>query len=90
MKSILIFTLFFTSLFSNAERGQELYNQAKCYECHDPSEFTSKQRRAKNYKQLIKNVEACRFKTNADWFDEDKDDVVDFLNKAYYKYDIKK
>lgn len=89
MKSLFIFTLLCSSLLSDAKHGQELYDEAKCARCHNSSDFTKKDRRSKTYKELKKSVEACRFSTNADWFDEDRDDVVHFLNKEYYKFNIK-
>ena len=95
MKIINIFA--FISLFVHAalpaydaENGKELYNSSKCTQCHDSTHFTSKERKVTNYKKLVKSVEACRYGTNADWFDEDRDDVVYYLNKEYYKYKIKK
>jgi len=91
--TISIITLFaysFSLCAYDATNGKEMYNEAKCAECHIPAHFTSKKRKATNYKKLQKSVESCRYSTNADWFDEDRDDVVHYLNKEYYKYNIKK
>ena len=74
----------------DANHGKELYNSSDCYRCHTPNEFKSENRKAKNYKQLFQNVEACRYSTGADWFDDERDDVVHYLNKKFYKFDIKK
>jgi len=79
--------IFFGALFAkDADHGEELYNFSNCTSCHDPSHFTNEKRKAKNYKQLIQSVDACRYSTNVDWFDEDRDDVVHYLNKEYYKF----
>ena len=87
----IVLLLSFTSLLAyDADNGHELYNEAKCSECHENSHFTDKNRKAKNYKELSNSVEACRYGTNADWFDEDRDDVIHYLNKEFYKYKVKK
>ncbi|WP_373071239.1 hypothetical protein [Sulfurimonas sp.] len=72
------------------QNGNDMYNYSKCYECHESSHFTHEDRKAKNFQQLHNRVEDCRYKTNAEWFDEDRDDVVHYLNYEYYKFDIKK
>ncbi|MCW8837650.1 MAG: c-type cytochrome [Thiovulaceae bacterium] len=74
----------------DAERGKKLYFSAKCNKCHDSTSFTNKNRKVKNYKQLTNQVEACRYSTNADWFDSDRDDVVHYLNKEFYKFNTEK
>lgn len=73
----------------DTQNGKDMYNVSKCYECHESSHFTSEYRKAKNFNQLFNRVEDCRYRTNADWFDEDRDDVVHYLNNEYYKYDTK-
>ncbi|QFR50263.1 cytochrome c [Sulfurimonas lithotrophica] len=74
----------------DVQNGKDLFDSSGCMECHTNEHFKSKNRKAKNYKQLFQNVEACRQSTGADWFDEDRDDVVHYLNKEFYKYDIQK
>jgi len=90
-KLLFLLPLFFESAFAyDTKNGEKMYISAKCYECHDLSSFSTKDRKAKNYKQLFDRVEQCRYGTNADWFNADRDDVVHYLNKEFYKYDHKK
>jgi hypothetical protein len=70
--------------------GEELYFSAKCNQCHIPNHFQSKQRKASNYKQLEIKVDACRFNNDVFWYEDEKDSVVQYLNKIYYNFDIKK
>jgi hypothetical protein len=77
----------FIYLFAyDAQHAKDMYDTAKCSECHDSSHYTSQDRKVQNYKQLHKQVDACRYSTNADWFDEDRDDVVKYLNDKYYEF----
>jgi len=90
-KLLFILLISFECSFAyDAKNGKDMYVSSKCYECHDSSHFNSEDRKAKNYKQLHNRVEQCRYRTNADWFDEDRDDVVHYLNKEFYKYKEKK
>jgi len=38
-------------------------------------------------KGLKKAVSFCDSNLNIGWFDDEKQDVVDYLNKTYYKFD---
>jgi len=68
------------------KHAKELYKTANCSACHDPSHYTNENRKVKNYKELSKQVDACRYSNNVGWFDEDRDDVVKYLNDTYYKF----
>jgi hypothetical protein len=87
LNKLILFLISFDSVFAyDAQNGKELYISTKCYECHEASHFLSEYRKAKNFEQLHNRVEDCRYRSNADWFDEDRDDVVHYLNTEYYKY----
>jgi cytochrome c2 len=89
-KIIIIPTLLFGALLANdAKNGEDLYHFSDCTSCHNSANFNEKNRKAKNFKELHKSVEACRYSTGADWFDEDRDDVVHYLNQKYYNYEKK-
>lgn len=85
--SILLVSLCLTNLLAaDVENGHEMFESANCMECHIEVHFTGPKRKAVDYKKLDQNVEACRVAHGADWFDEDKDDVVEYLNETYYKH----
>lgn len=72
----------------DAKNGEDIYYFSDCANCHNSSDFSIKNRNAKNYIELKKSVNACRYSTNVDWFDDEYNDVVHYLNTKYYKYGI--
>jgi len=76
-----------TSLFSyDAENGKDLYHEAKCQKCHTSEDFTSQERKVRDLAKLHWRVKRCNYTMKAGWFDEDIDDVVEYLNKNFYKF----
>ena len=73
-----------TAAFADAEEGQELFDEAKCMECHNNSDF-DESKKVKNFHQLEARVQACQLNTDAGWFDEDTHSVAQYLNKEHYK-----
>ena len=83
--SLLIVGLLFSSAaFADAEEGKELFEEAKCMECHNSSDFDSS-KKVKNFHQLEGRVQACQLNTDAGWFDEDTHSVATYLNETHYK-----
>lgn len=74
-----------TSSFAGAEEGKTMFDEAKCIECHNTSDFANS-KKVHNFKQLEQRVQACQLNTDAGWFDEDVTDVADYLNKDFYKF----
>ncbi len=70
----------------DAKNGEDLYYFSDCTNCHNPSNFSEENRKAKNYKELHRSVDGCRYSTNVNWFDKERDDVVHYLNTKYYKF----
>ncbi len=77
-----------TTTFINADekRGEELFMEAKCLECHETTSFKHNEKKVNNIHKLKQKVKACEFNTNTGWFDDEVMDVVDYLNKKYYHY----
>ncbi len=86
-KSALLLTalLVTTSAYAGAEDGKELFEEAKCMECHNAEDFDNS-KKVKNFHQLQTRVDACQRNTGAEWFDEDTHDVAEYLNKEHYKF----
>jgi len=82
--SMLLATLLFsTAAFAGAEEGQELFDEAKCMECHNAEDFDNS-KKVKNFHQLEGRVQGCQLNTDAGWFDEDTHDVATYLNEKHY------
>ena len=78
--------LFATASFAaDAENGKELFNEAKCMECHNSEDFDNS-KKVKDYHTLVGRVDACQRGNDAGWFDEDTEDVAEYLNKTHYKF----
>jgi len=93
MKKIIIISLFlFTGTAqasedksSSLKHGQSVH-QNHCLKCHTDSIYTRDNRIVKSINALGKQVRICRDNTDAPWFDDDTDAVVNFLNKKYYRF----
>lgn len=57
-----------------------------CYKCHTDDVYTRENRFVKSIDALSKQVVRCKDNTEAAWFDEDSEAVVQFLNQKYYKF----
>ena len=97
---ILLFTLFIllasASITSNAEDGKKLHD-THCQACHvgmtggDGSLlYTRDNRRVTSLEKLENQVRRCESNLELKWFDEDINNVVEFLNANYYHFDKKK
>ncbi len=72
------------SFAADIENGQELFNEAKCMECHNSDDFKHS-KKVKDFHTLEARVDACQRNTDAGWFDEDTNDVATYLNETHYK-----
>ena len=68
-----------------ADNGAKLH-QEHCTSCHDDSVYTRKDRRVTSLAGLKKQVQRCELSQGLKWFEEDVDDVVNYLNTTYYKF----
>ena len=65
--------------------GEEAH-KTHCYKCHSDDVYTRENRFVKSIDALSKQVIRCKDSTDAPWFDEDADAVVQFLNQKYYRF----
>lgn len=88
MKMNYFYSLAFLPLFALADmqEAKEMFDEAKCMECHNISDFGGSTSKAKDYHQLLAKVDACQRGNDAEWFDEDSGMVADYLNKVFYKF----
>jgi len=93
MKKIIIVSLFLISGIAQAaeDRSKSIkhgknVHQNHCLKCHTDSIYTRDNRIVKSINALGKQVRICRDNTDAPWFADDTDAVVNFLNKKYYRF----
>ncbi|MCP4391381.1 MAG: cytochrome c [Gammaproteobacteria bacterium] len=67
------------------ENGDDLHFE-NCTGCHQESIYTSSNRNVKSMKRLGLQVRFCKDTLELTWFDEDVDDVVEFLDQQYYHF----
>lgn len=68
------------------ENGDDLHFE-HCTGCHDDSVYTRENRNVQSLKRLGQQVRFCKDTIGLSWFDEDVDDVIEFLNRTYYHFE---
>jgi hypothetical protein len=81
----LLGTLTTAPAFAATENGETLH-QENCVRCHDSSVYTRENRRVQSLPRLGSQVRFCKDNLQITWFDDEVDDVVNFLNKTYYHF----
>ncbi len=70
--------------------GKVLHDDANCMRCHADLGYNQpdlKKMAPTDIKGLQKAVSFCDNNLSIGWFDDEKQDVVDYLNKTYYHFD---
>jgi len=66
--------------------GEKLYNGG-CFKCHDTTIHTRPDKIIFSKKALIKRVEFCEGNAGMNWNKGQIEDVAEYLNKTFYKYE---
>lgn len=69
----------------DAHPGKALHD-SNCISCHDATAYTRKDRKIADFPQLLAQVRRCDANLGSRLFDEDIEQVADYLNQAYYQY----
>ena len=87
LSSLLMVSLSVSVNAADIEEGESLY-QDDCVACHDSSVFTrpAEERKVNDLEALKKQVHRCVMMTELGWFEEDEENVVEYLNTNYYKF----
>ena len=88
MKRSLIFAALLATgsyTLADAERGQQLHDE-HCMKCHDSGVYTRENRRVADQAALVKQVKRCELNLGLRWFDNDINDVAQYLNQSFYKF----
>lgn len=85
---ISLLALFFCStlLLAEHEDAKELFNDAACMDCHNNEDFKARKNKVNSFAKLHAAVDACRFSNEAEWFDDESEDVSKYLNAKFYKF----
>lgn len=65
--------------------GKSLHDK-KCMECHDTRQYTRPNRIIHTFPDLHARVEFCDTASKANFSADDINDVVEYLNTAFYKF----
>lgn len=71
----------------DADNGKVLFDKADCQKCHGTDIFTKEDRKVTNLKELKDKVNVCDSQLSVNWFDDEVDDVVAYLNRDFYKFE---
>ena len=88
MKQMLI--LFFillpgSVLAADIDNGEDLHFE-HCTGCHGSEVYTRDDRKMMDLAQLGRQVRFCQNAVGATWFDDEVDDVIEYLNTSYYHF----
>jgi mono/diheme cytochrome c family protein len=70
---------------ADAAKGKQLHD-ANCVRCHDSGVYTRVDRRIQSMESLHAQVARCEMTLDLQWFDEDRENVAEYLNDAFYKF----
>ncbi|KUJ75334.1 hypothetical protein AVO42_08355 [Thiomicrospira sp. XS5] len=69
--------------------GKTLHDDANCMKCHADLGYNQPnltKMKPENYVDLQKAVAYCDSNLNVGWFDDEREEVVDYLNETYYHF----
>ena len=70
---------------ADSANGKSLKEQ-NCMGCHEDAVYTRTDRRVTSLAGLEKQVRRCELTLGLQWFDDDVNDVVAYLNENFYKF----
>lgn len=89
MKSLVpalaLLTLGSSAQAADIENGNDLHFE-HCTGCHDETVYTRSERKIRDLAQLGRQVRFCKDAVGATWFDDEVDDVIEYLNATYYRF----
>ncbi|MDQ7016258.1 MAG: cytochrome c [Gammaproteobacteria bacterium] len=78
-----------TLVLADTDDGKELHDET-CVRCHDSSNYTRDNRKVTSLPALGTQVRMCKTNLGLTWFDDEVNDVIGYLNKEYYHFDMAK
>ena len=88
---VIFFLLILTTapVYSVDLANGERLHQENCMQCHTPEIYQRENRIVNNFDELDSRVRQCELTNELTWFDEEIDDVINYLNVNYYMFQIK-
>jgi hypothetical protein len=81
----LVIMLLAQPLLADSANGKRLHKE-ECVRCHGSEVYTRENRKVQSLDGLNHQVGICISVVGVTWFDEEKRDVVEYLNKNFYKF----
>jgi uncharacterized membrane protein len=85
LKLFLLTAIVSSPAVADVKNGEDLH-QANCVRCHDSAVYTRENKRVQSLDKLGTQVRFCKDNLRISWFDDEVDDVVEYLNKSYYHF----
>ena len=85
MFAVVLAGFFHSGFAADIENGDELHFD-NCTGCHDSSVYTRENRNVRSPERLGSQVRFCKNSLGLTWFDDEVDDVIEYLNKNYYHF----
>ena len=73
-----------SSAFAVDHPGKALHEQADCMKCHAAQPYNPQ--KTDTYPKLAKMVSFCNSNLNTGFFDDEVEQLTEYLNKEYYKH----
>lgn len=93
--TVLVAGLLCSSAYAEEQNRIAALHKAHCVACHtqimngSPDDiYTRKNRKVNDYEGLFRQVNLCKTNLNLDWSQTKTDEVIDYLNQRYYKFDF--
>ena len=83
--TLLLFLWLGATQAADIENGDDLHFE-HCTGCHDSAVYTRDNRNVHDLARLGQQVRFCKDTIGAAWFDEEVDDVIEYLNVTYYHF----
>ena len=81
----LVVSLAAPTALADASAGQKLHDE-NCLKCHGTEVYTREDRFVGNRDALTTQVNRCNVNLGTQWFDEDVENVVNYLDQSFYKF----
>lgn len=75
-----------SNIVADTTEAKELMDEANCLKCHNVSQFKARDEKVNSFKKLHQTVDRCAYNTKVQWFDDEKMDVVLYLNQDFYHF----
>ena len=70
--------------FASDHPGKALHEQADCMKCHAAQPYDPK--KSDSFPKLVKTVQFCNDNLNTGFFEDEVEQLADYLNNEYYHH----